>query len=156
MWIYQKDNQKVNKLTIQWPQEKGQTTEAVNQRLSYTITTIMVSSYCFTASLPVIAKHPVITHKDQIVLPLSDSMSVSTFSKFLWASGKPTCSCHIFYTNRRFSVCGYRHLAETNWGCRGWQYYYLPRRWIFGVVEGNVAIVKVMWPLIWPILYTYI
>ena len=63
----------------------------------------------------------------QIVLPLSDSMSVSTFSKFLWASGKPTCSCHIFYTNRRFPVCGYRHLAEQIWGCRGWQYYYLRR-----------------------------
>jgi hypothetical protein len=29
-------------------------------------------------------------------------------------------------------------------------------RWIFGVVEGNVAIVKVMWPLIGPILDTYI
>ena len=54
-------------------------------------------------------------------------MSGSTFSKFLWASGKPTCSCHSFYTNRRFPVCGYRHLAEKNWGCRRWQYYYLPR-----------------------------
>jgi hypothetical protein len=29
-------------------------------------------------------------------------------------------------------------------------------RWILGVVEGNVAIVKVMWPLIGPILDTYI
>jgi hypothetical protein len=29
-------------------------------------------------------------------------------------------------------------------------------RWIFGVVEENVAIVKVMWPLIGPILDTYI
>ena len=46
---------------------------------------------------------------------------------YIWASGKPTCSCHIFYTNRRFPVCGYRHLAEKIWGCRGWQYYYLPR-----------------------------
>jgi hypothetical protein len=66
-------------------------------------------------------------HIYQIVLPLSDSMYVSTLSKFLWASGKPTCSCHIFYTNRRFPVCGYCHLAGNNWGCRGWQFYYLPR-----------------------------
>jgi hypothetical protein len=50
--------------------------------------------------------------------PLSYSMSVSTFSKFPWTSGNPTCSCHIFYTNRRFPVCGYRHLAEKIWGCR--------------------------------------
>jgi hypothetical protein len=53
-------------------------------------------------------------------------MSISTFSKFLWAGGNPTCSCHIFYTHRRFPVCNYRHLAEEIWGCRGWQYYCLP------------------------------
>jgi hypothetical protein len=83
-------------------------------------------------------------------------MSASTFSKFLWASGKPICKlCHIFYTNRRFPVCGYHHLAEKIWGCRGWQYYYLPSTVNFWVVEGNVAIVKVMWPLIGPILDTH-
>jgi hypothetical protein len=46
---------------------------------------------------------------------------------FLWTSSKPTCSCHIFYTDRRFSISGYRHLAGKIWGCWGWQYYYLPR-----------------------------
>jgi hypothetical protein len=39
---------------------------------------------------------------------------------FLWASVKPTCSCHIFYTNRRFPVCGYCHLMEKIWDCQGW------------------------------------
>ena len=82
VWIYQKDNQKVNKLTTQWPQEKGQTIETVNQRLSYTKPTIMVSSYCFTASLPVIAKHPVITHKggnkDRIVTTLNRTYPCSS------------------------------------------------------------------------------
>jgi hypothetical protein len=91
-----------------------------------------------------------------IVLPLSDSMSVSTFSKFLWASGKPTCSCHIFYKNRQFPVCGYRHLAKKIGVVEGDNTIIYLARWIFGVVEENVAIVKVMWPLIGPILDTYI
>jgi hypothetical protein len=56
------------------------------------------------------------------VIPLWQQSKIDNRQKVI-----PICSYHIFYTNRRFLVCGYRHLVEKIWGCRGWQCYYLPR-----------------------------
>jgi hypothetical protein len=81
-------------------------------------------------------------------------MSVSTFSKFLRASGKPTCSCHIFYTNRRFPVCGYRHLAEKIWVVEGDNTIIYLAQWFLGLSK-KTSQLSVIWPLIWPILDTY-
>ena len=58
-----------------------------------------------------------IFNRQKVILIWQQTLKLTTDKKWY----------HIFYTNRRFLVCGYRHLAEKIWGCRGWQYYYLPR-----------------------------